>query len=93
MSKWRIILTDGLKEEGKQILTRNADVEDHNGISMEDLVRACLPLQLLLNYVMICRKLRLRLESRHIINFIIKKVLYLLVLDKKRYTNKEMIPG
>jgi D-3-phosphoglycerate dehydrogenase len=37
MSKWRIILTDGLKEEGKQILTRNADVEDHNGISMEDL--------------------------------------------------------
>lgn len=38
MSKWRIILTDGLKDEGKQILVKEADVEDQNGISMEDLV-------------------------------------------------------
>ena len=38
MSKWRIILTDGLKDEGQKILSSNADVDDRNGISMEELL-------------------------------------------------------
>jgi D-3-phosphoglycerate dehydrogenase len=37
MSKWKVILTDGLKDEGKQILAQEAIVEDHNGIAPEDL--------------------------------------------------------
>ena len=37
MSKWRIILTDGLKSEGQQILNKRADVEDRSGIAMEEL--------------------------------------------------------
>jgi D-3-phosphoglycerate dehydrogenase len=37
MSKWRIILTDGLQEEGKQLLNQAAEVEDRNGIPMDEL--------------------------------------------------------
>lgn len=37
MSKWRIILTDGLKDEGQKILSSNASVDNRNGISMEEL--------------------------------------------------------
>ena len=37
MPNWHVILTDGLKEEGKHILEREAEVDDRNGISMEEL--------------------------------------------------------
>jgi len=35
---WKILLTDGLKEEGKAILSEQAQVDDRNGISAEELL-------------------------------------------------------
>jgi len=37
MSNWKIILTDGLKEKGQKILNASAEVDDHTGISAEEL--------------------------------------------------------
>ena len=37
MSNWRIILTDGLKEKGQNILKASAEVDDRTGISAEEL--------------------------------------------------------
>ena len=39
MSAWRILLTDGLEENGKAILSKEAQVDDQKGISAEDLLK------------------------------------------------------
>ncbi len=36
---WKILLTDGLKAEGQAILAREAEVDDRNGISAEELLQ------------------------------------------------------
>ncbi len=36
--RWKILLTDGLKAEGQAILSREAEVDDRNGISAEELL-------------------------------------------------------
>jgi D-3-phosphoglycerate dehydrogenase len=37
VSNWKIIITDGLKQNGQTILSAAAEVDDHNGISAEEL--------------------------------------------------------
>jgi len=37
MSVWKVLLTDGLEENGKEILRSAAEVVDQPGISAEDL--------------------------------------------------------
>jgi len=37
LSDWKILITDGLKENGQRILEDSADVDDQTGISAEDL--------------------------------------------------------
>lgn len=39
MSDWKILLTDGLEENGKTILRNSAEVVDQSGISAEDLLK------------------------------------------------------
>ena len=39
MSAWKILLTDGLEENGKAILKTAAEVVDQTGISAEDLLK------------------------------------------------------
>jgi D-3-phosphoglycerate dehydrogenase len=39
MSNWKIMLTDGLEENGKDILSQEAQVDDKKGISAEDLLK------------------------------------------------------
>lgn len=39
MPRWKILLTDGLKEEGKSILSADASVDDRSGISAGDLLQ------------------------------------------------------
>ncbi len=39
MPAWRILLTDGLEENGKAILAKEAQVDDQKGISAEDLLK------------------------------------------------------
>lgn len=38
MSGWKVLLSDGLQENGQAILSRSAQVEDRSGISAEELV-------------------------------------------------------
>ncbi len=38
MTRWRILLTDGLHESGQAILREQAEVDDRNGISAEELL-------------------------------------------------------
>jgi D-3-phosphoglycerate dehydrogenase len=38
MSSWKVLLTDGLEENGKAILREAAEVVDHSGISAEELL-------------------------------------------------------
>jgi len=39
MSNWKIMLTDGLEENGKDILSQETQVDDKKGISAEDLLQ------------------------------------------------------
>ena len=39
MGNWKILLTDGLEENGKEILRASAEVVDQSGISAEDLLK------------------------------------------------------
>ncbi len=39
MSTWKILLTDGLEENGKTILAKEAQVDDKKGISAEELLK------------------------------------------------------
>ena len=39
MSNWKILLTDGLEENGKLILAKEAQVDDKKGISAEELLK------------------------------------------------------
>ncbi len=39
MSAWKILLTDGLEENGKAILAKEAQVDDKKGISAEELIK------------------------------------------------------
>ena len=39
MAPWKVILTDGLESIGKQILAKDAQVDDKKGISAEDLIQ------------------------------------------------------
>lgn len=38
MSAWKVLLTDGLEENGKALLRQSAEVEDRSGISAEELL-------------------------------------------------------
>ena len=39
MAKWKVLITDGLDENGKEILRRSVDVTDQPGISADDLLK------------------------------------------------------
>jgi D-3-phosphoglycerate dehydrogenase len=39
MSNWKILLTDGLEENGKTILSKEAQVDDKKNISAEELLK------------------------------------------------------
>jgi D-3-phosphoglycerate dehydrogenase len=39
MGNWKILLTDGLEDNGKEILRASAEVVDQSGISAEDLLK------------------------------------------------------
>ena len=39
MSAWKVLLTDGLEENGKEILRKSAEVVDASGISADDLLK------------------------------------------------------
>lgn len=39
MSAWKVLLTDGLEENGKEILRKSAEVVDQPGITAEDLLK------------------------------------------------------
>ncbi len=39
MSAWKVLLTDGLEENGKEILRASAEVDDRTGISADDLLQ------------------------------------------------------
>ena len=39
MAAWKILVTDGLEESGQAILRASAQVEDHNGISADELLQ------------------------------------------------------
>ena len=39
MAAWKVLLTDGLEENGKEILRSAAEVTDQSGISAEDLLK------------------------------------------------------
>lgn len=39
MAAWKVLLTDGLEENGKEILRSAAEVTDQSGISAEDLIK------------------------------------------------------
>lgn len=39
MSAWKVLLTDGLEENGKEILRKSAEVVDQTGITAEDLLK------------------------------------------------------
>ncbi len=40
MTRWKILITDGLKPEGQAILAQEADVDDRNGITAKELQTA-----------------------------------------------------
>jgi D-3-phosphoglycerate dehydrogenase len=40
MSNWKVLIADGLEEDGKAILSSAAQVEDRKGISAEEILRA-----------------------------------------------------
>lgn len=39
MAKWKVLITDGLDENGKEILRKSVDVTDQPGISADDLLK------------------------------------------------------
>jgi D-3-phosphoglycerate dehydrogenase len=39
MAEWKILLTDGLEENGKSIMSKEAQVDDKKGITAEDLLK------------------------------------------------------
>jgi D-3-phosphoglycerate dehydrogenase len=39
MTKWKVLITDGLDENGKEILRKSVDVTDQPGISADDLLK------------------------------------------------------